>query len=442
MPVALVDATPFKHQMSQAELGRALTDVKAARARTADLKKQLLKSLNDGDIEAQRCAIHDLLHRPEPKICSAIAANRRLPRSRRRTLDWCMSIDQKVDVEQSIDEPVRVWGEPKKSGGVRPICDFGPMHRTAQHMVLRVMGPCYRPRPFQFTHNGVQPAIAAVRAHAADGLFYAAKLDIRNCFASFDPEKLATELPLPTRTVEYVVSGRHMRAEVDQDHANGYPYHAPPFPHYHASLAELARRGIPHGSVSSPIVAADAISRLNWTPSGRAELSNFVDDFLPVAASANKLREQIGRLTDAVKELPGGQFELRVLCEGHLGRGVDFLGHHLKLEGGTLRVSVSESNLQDFLGRLTQLETSLGPAAYLVGQHDRQRVIELLARFYAFADGWCRNFRECDNIGEWRAMWRWDFDRHLRELGISEEEIRAAVDESMTYEPSGYALDG
>jgi hypothetical protein len=435
MPVALVDGTPFRHGLTQAELRKARADLEVARAR------RLLASVRERDAEGQRLAVEDLLHRPEPKICSAVTANKKIPSKRRRTLEWCMSIDKSLDVEQPIDEPVRVWGEPKKEGGMRAICEFGPKGRTAQDMVQRVMAAYYKPRSFQFTHQGVQRAIAAVRTIVDRGFVYAAKLDIRDCFGSFDSEKLSAELPIPMGTVEYVVTGRHLKVELDPGHANRHSY-AYASPHTQAHLIELARRGLPPGSACAPIVAAYCISRLAWTPSGIAKLSNYADDFFLLASSAKHLSEEIGTLTDAVEEVPGGHFQLRVLHEGHFAEGVDFLGHHLKIVGGSLQVSVTERNLHDFLGHLLEVETSLGPVAYVVGQRDRRRAIELLARFYAFADGWSRNFRECDDIGKWTAMWQSDFHDHLSALGISEQEVKVAIDDSMTYEPSGYALDG
>ena len=168
-------------------------------------------------------------------LCSAITANKKLPAEKRATLEQCLNVPCLLDFDSRLSEPVPVYPKAKKGGGVRMIHKPGLLHRTGQDIVLRIMGAHFAPRPFQYTHRGVQTAIATSKASLNAGLTYAARLDIKDYFVSFDPKKLASELPLRNELVEHVVLGRHLKVVMDQGRTHGHKVHSSS-PHTHEDL--------------------------------------------------------------------------------------------------------------------------------------------------------------------------------------------------------------
>src|SRR3546814_4749751 len=102
------------------------------------------------------------------------------------------------------------------------IHDHGLYHRTSQNLVKRCLSPFFEPRPVQYTHRGVQAAIAEIKALLVDGYVYAGQFDINEFYSSFDPVQLPTELPLPKELADHAVLARHMKVRTQENHGWGF----------------------------------------------------------------------------------------------------------------------------------------------------------------------------------------------------------------------------
>lgn len=278
------------------------------------------------------------------------------------------------------------------------------------------MARWFVPRSFQCTRGGVRPPIRTIKKRLGTQNLHVAKLDVTNCYASVDMEVLlSNELPLPKGVVDHVVLGRHLAVVVE-----GHVPYGAPSPH---TLLQEARRGLPQGSICSPIVASFIFSRLPWTPSLDSHATNYVDDFFLISPTAEGLTAEVGELTKAMQELSGGKLHLRIVSAGQISDGAEFIGHHLQLIDGQLITSVTPSNEAYFYARWGHFESMLPEISGPPNAWVRRKARKQLARLFAFVQGWADAHRECDDLGEYVAHWvAWSADC-LNRYKLSVDEV-------------------
>lgn len=416
-------------------------ELKAFHARYGDAKtfrSQRLVALRTaitlGDAEKEAEHLQWLLSDPRSALNAVLSVNAKLPMKRRVTLGDCEQIAASVDLSKPISEPVRIHAKSKHGGGFRVISDFGIEHRTRQHMIGDVMREYHHPQPWQFGMRGVHRAIEAVRDQVVAGTAYVAHLDITEFFGSFDFDQLPNELPIPPDVVESAVLGRYTETKLDQSSA----------PKGHASpqtvsaLHSKARQGLPTGSSCSPIIADYVLSRLAWQIAEPGALVNVVDNLLVLAPTASDLQARIGKLHEAIGQLPGGQFKLHTIQIGETTKAFNFLGHTFTTGVSGLRIRASAAN-QERLFRVLQRNDGVYSSA-MYGLHSKDITLakRALVEMYAFADGWLKAFRMIDEINEFRVWVMGEIKSQAEPLGLSLSSLAKMVDPSMRYTPSGY----
>jgi len=428
MSVVFVDGVAFKHKMAQSELSAALASVHAARIEARASVDALKVKLGQAPLEAKSLA-QAILTSKQVALASAVRTNKRLRPARRATLDRCFAVTANLELEGPVPEPATIHVVPKSSG-FRIVHEFKLKHRTLQDMARRVIECHFVPRPWQYTHRGVHKAIAKAKQQLQTGHVCFATLDIVEHFASFEASKLVNELPIPQGWVEFVVSGRHLAA-------GGL---VGPLPVPSDVLLHQARRGIPLGSICSPIVAAYCMSRLSWTRS--AGLLNYADNFLLLAETQGQLESGIGQLFDAVAKLPGGKFQLKLVSQGHASKSFVFLGHELTYLGKNVSVKPSECAFQWLLSEPEKLEVLLSKYGYLLSHQNKQKALELLAHMTAYATGWFAAFRACDEkiLQELKALVFSEIDEHAKKLGFTSKQISEAIQPGMGFRLKNYGL--
>lgn len=443
MPTLFVDNVAFKHQLSGQALSDAYAQIATARADTNMRVEELLAGIKADDAFLTQRAGALLIEGSDARLASAITANKKLRPPYRQTLERCLAVPALLDFSKPLPEPVPVYAKKKNSGGVRMIHKPGLLHRTAQDMVERIMSAHYVPKPFQFTHRGVHRAIKQAKVGLTEGKVFVARLDIKDFYSSFEVEKLVTELPLPQEVVEHVVVGRQIEVVMDKESMKGSCTAISSLPHTYNTLVLLARRGIPLGSACSPIVGAFCMSRLKWVPIDGVLLVNYVDDFLLLSSSPALLGTAVGQLTDAVADLPGGQFELQLKAERTAAKGFEFLGHRLQVVEGKLKTKPAESATCELYEQLDKIEAKLIKIVYVPGmafKHDQGEAIKHLAHMVAKIDGWLRAFSECDNPTRDVQVWAMAINEWCSKLGVSTAQLYDAIEPFMGYRWGDYAF--
>lgn len=428
MPAAVISISGTKfesglHPKAAKQVRHAIADAET----WANLELKSLAALaKTGDVLAAQEKSAELLSDARLRLAAAVGAARKRPILRRPKLEKLYEIAT-VDLEAKITEIVRVSVRKKGSGGYRPVCTFGMKGRTAQEAVKRVLAPYFVPKPFQFTMKGVPAAIEGVRQAIAGGFVHAARLDIKNFYASFNGDKLAHELPLPKGVVEYVVTGRHMNCvtAMQGDHP------AISIPHIIG-----ARQGLPQGSICSPIVAARALSRLP-TLLVDTRLVNYADDFLLLAKDAATLDKGMAQIVADVKALPDGIFDLVAKSTGHMSTGMDFLGHRLQADGEQLRLNVSAASAEKFYHTLAALDIEMSHAYGVAGgigdlgsskaAITTEKAIALLCELREYARSWIAAFKLCEDIDDYAAPIEQSLAGHLEALQLGHKDLDHAI---------------
>ena len=166
------------------------------------------------------------------------------------------SIAKSLDAWKGTDEPVLVRRKRKASGKYRTVLEFEIENRALQYLVRDVLIAALELHPNQYaTRGGVHAAIKHTKQALSDGYVWAVELDIKNCYPSFDEEKLPDLLPLPKEVTDHVILSRYLNLpsgfscignSLGDDHEGDA---------ITPGAISAARRGIPQGSAASPIVA-------------------------------------------------------------------------------------------------------------------------------------------------------------------------------------------
>ena len=376
-------------------MSAACKAIQDAETKTNALTTGIKNAFNAKDVAAELYFRDQLFGTYEPRLASAIAANKKLPSHKRATLEECFDVASVIDPGTPQGEHVSVYPKIKSSGGFRMIHKFGLRNRVVQELVSRDLAANYAPRKFQYTTAGVPKAVARIKKAILTGHVHFARLDIENFFPSFTSVKLVSVLPCPQGTVEGVVLGQLLNIRMDKrfrkdSHTSSLSSH---------SIKEFilaARLGIPQGSVCSPIVSSYCVSHLAWPFMLGVTLTNYADDFLLLASSAMLRDEAAAKLTQAVSELPGGHFKLKPKAMGQIADECEFLSHRFSHESGILRTSPSSGASAKLDGRLIKLEKKLShPKTGVSGTEADEKS---LADMFALVNRWAAFFRECDDI--------------------------------------------
>ena len=177
-----------------------------------------------------------------------------------------------------------------------------------------------------------------------------------------------------------------------------------------------------------------------WSPAEGELLVNYVDEFLLLAESQELLEAAIGELVQAIAELPGGHFVPQIVEKSDVLKGIKFLGHKMQFLNGNLKTTVSRATVEATLSQWNELERKVGKYGLIVGQTDIDKAKELLARMFAFAQGWRAAFKQCDDVDEYVSAFIAQIEDYAKTLNVDLNEIIALVDESMKYRPDAYTL--
>jgi hypothetical protein len=165
-----------------------------------------------------------------------------------------------------------------------------------------------------------------------------------------------------------------------------------------ATLAE-ARRGIPQGSATSPLIAEMMLAMaLSKVPALGNKIA-YGDNSLFLAKEEADLVTMTQALESALKVHPVGLF-WPTAKKFAPGQPVKFLGHQLTPKpGGQMHIAPSPENRQKFeaemAATLKRLKTKMGPVA-MVGERQRAR---------RYIRSWTAMFSLCDGIEQERNYW-------------------------------------
>jgi len=383
------------------------------RKRERKLLTRLSRANAGKSIYARRKAMRECQGSIAYRICSAVDANKKLPGKRRICLADLFEVADKLSWNVPTNEPVRVRGKTKLSGGERAICNPAIRNRTMDEALAKVLTVNFKPKPFQYEYGGkggISQAIKDIASAVGHGYVWAARLDVHRCFESFDGEALYKWLPLRRSVIDAHVVGDHMNVVVTSTSLSI------------DEMIDQACRGVPQGSALSPKIAGMSVATLDWTSD--LPLFNWVDDFLILGTTEEAVIEAAHTLIAKVSALPGGKFDLKLKSVCEANDGIVFLGHRIQIFED--QVEISPAFLDDFYGPLVAAELLICPSLYLPSftpKLSKKEIFIVVADMWVFAKSWAQAFSACDDIDDYLLSVEQSVKGHLHALGLTFEAL-------------------
>lgn len=380
-----------KGDMSAQELVTLQREIRRAKKRENELRKDYNKAVDHGSIADQRKQASRYLRSAHTRKVAVLRANAKLKLRYRAPLKQCMKIAKAMKAHKPSGEHVKVRFKPKGSGGTRPICRFGVRNKALQCLVEPVIATSFKPKPWQFSFRGMHAAIKSVASLSPKEEMWATTLDIEEFFPN-------CTLPVVKSVTNMISKGARENVilieKLSLRHLDGSPL-------YGGHLIQ-ARRGIAQGSVVSPLVAATVVSQLNPKFSDGVHLFGYADDFLLVASDKDALETATKALSASVDAVPGGQFSLKLKEFCQFTDGFEFLGHYLKVEDGEWDIAPSKTALDRMGQNLDEL--TVRAQKTIQGWLDSgsakpdDSVLESIGAVVSFQLSWLRAFSCCDPV--------------------------------------------
>lgn len=236
-------------------------------------------------------------------------------------------------------------------------------------------------------------AISKATQTMKNGLLCGIEIDIKDCYSSFDGKKLSGLFPLPKEVSDHVliseylniVSGNLYDLFGPADDDDGDPFFVI------AALTD-ARRGIPQGSAVSPFVAEVllALSLAHVPPIG--EVITYADNALLLAPTESNAVSMMEALRSALIAHPVGRLRPKAKFF-HGGEPIDFLGHRLTPDNGTVLVAPTLVNQQKFEKTVEAMLRRMKRKN--VTPDERAKATKNLDRYLR---SWSAAFKLCDGI--------------------------------------------
>lgn len=402
----LVDQVPFPASPN-GDLD-LLKDLGRSRRRARKLRRRYGRSVVSG--KGQSGAARAYFTSGAVRFYEVVEAAKRMPLKKRRSLSELKSAAG-VLVHKPIKEPVQVRAKLKSNGDFRPICSFGVQHRAAQRIVCALLRPYVHEQPWQYDGKGINAAISRLIVLLEQGYTHVKHLDVKEYFGSFVAEQLPHALPLPKEVVDYAVVGKKMMAKTRTHLVSPYP------------LLPKACRGIPQGSVASPLVATTVMSLLNWQPPAGTAMINYVDNFLLMGGSAEAVGAAELSLRAALSLLPGGNFSLDLKEASTAEEGFAFLGHRFLMVNGKVEIWPTAENDNRFDAEWSRRKGTANKKVkeYLDNPNDSTRhdAFTALAGAHAYAKAWTQAFRACRVVEVYQKSTLDDVTGLLKQMGAT-----------------------
>ena len=366
-------------------LGKIRAAHQAGKRERADyLTKRYLLSLDARDVAVQQaCRKLKPLRRPSPSKLPAIAEH--------------------LNAWDGTAEPVVLSFKEKESkpNHYRSLLDFGIENRALQYLVLGALKARADLHPNQYAMRGSHAAIQRVAELMANGYEYAVEIDIKDCFPSFDGEKVPDLLPLPKRVTKSVLlNGSHNL--VYHSHWESTFGQAKPEANQTIFAAEHAgaQRGFPQGSAASPLAVEMLLTPLYAQLPATGVSLGYADNFLALGKQETEAVATSKAFGCALKAHPAGHLVPNVPKSFGPGQPIVFLGYRLQMCNGSVLVAPTLENVQSFWDRVNFAvfrikATSDKKTAYLIAD-DAHR----------FVHAWTSTFILCTEISSYRVKAR------------------------------------
>ncbi len=288
------------------------------------------------------------------KFVALEVAGQQLKRKGKPHIEGAALLDMANDlqIDHETGEQVHLFPMVKSNGyDIRPMHSYGQKERARQIMVAKVLAITHNTDERQYAGKGGRDA-ACQEAHdrIEQGYKFAVEVDIKNFYPSIDRDHLKKILGVDGKLIEGIVLSMDADVRPKED-SPLYRSHSVPGPW---SLFMDARRGLPQGASSSPIVAEIVVAEImSSVPKGML-IINFADNFLVMGHTRREVEDALMTLSNAIKRSPAGYFEVKKKSVRRIVDGFDFLGYRFRSERGRPKVSAASKPLEKLCKKIAK----------------------------------------------------------------------------------------
>ncbi len=354
-------------------------EVKRSQRHIECLRSQALRALEQGDMGKALQRQDLILKSRGGMLWAAFRADRKLrEKDRRRPRDAALirSVAERMSPFEPCTEKVRISFKRKRSGRCRPLCSYELENRARQYLAKFAFEPFSAQGDNQF--GSVDRAIEHVSSALSSGYKWAVQVDLKDCFASLDVERLAELIPMPRRVISHVFAEPPRGARVlGRTPGNSITF-----------LGQMwTRLGLPQGSAAASLVANHLIAlALKEMPALGVSVF-YMDDGLFLT----KTKKEAEQIKDALYRVfsvdgPVGHIAFKHCMIRRASDGFDFLGYYIKRVKGEAVCIPSE-------GKTANVRAVVSHFLSLNRRHERLR---------AHVRSWCAAHRHWLHVDGFR----------------------------------------
>ena len=366
----------------------------AAREHVDHMLERIRKAHQSGKRKKASRIVVDYLQSFDARLVATETAWRKLDPDRRPARSTVQAVAHSVCPWTGTDEEVilRLKEKANKPHDFRLVLSFGIENRSLQYLIKPILEAQADLHPYQYGQQGVSAAIARVAKLMEEGHLWAAELDIKDCFGSFNGTTVEKLLPIPEQVTRNVVLGTNLNLKMDPYWWSLDQASADDIDYVYGRQLAVARRGFPQGSACSSI-AVEMLSAplLQQVPACGAAVA-YVDNYLLMAQSEDELLTVTTALSSAFQAHPAGSLGSNELKSYKPGDAIEFLGHELRFHHGEVLISPSAENLYRF--NMT-LHTSLSHISKML---DHPKQSQRVAFLRSKVRSWQKAFGMCTDI--------------------------------------------
>ena len=287
----------------------------------------------------------------DARIVAVHEANRHVKKHKRLKPSLLPGLAASLNPWTETEEKVIIHPKPKPGPNLqyRPILEFGFENTALQHLLLPLLRAQADLHPNQYTMRGTHAAIERVAGLLEEGHTWATEIDIRNCYQSFDGERVADLLPVPKEVARNVLTGASLSlclnpsfvgpADPGEDDEIIFP-----------ELFAAVRQGISQGAATSPLVAEMMLASVFKVLPDCGAVTAYADNFLVMGKTESEVLSISEALRSAIKAHPAGPLwpkEPRIFGSGMV---VEFLGHQLWMSEGSVVIAPGTAKREESTG--------------------------------------------------------------------------------------------
>ena len=375
-------------------LGRP-PNLKKAKAHVTKMLKQIRAAHRSGKEKDARHLGRLYLASHDAHLVAVHAANRAIKPHKRVHHSLLPGYAAALNPWAGIDEKVIIHPKPKPGPNLeyRPILEFGFENAALQHLLLPLLRAQADLHPNQYAMRGTHRAIERVAKLLEAGNVWATEIDIRNCYQSFDGERVADLLPVPKEVARNVLTGASLSlclnpsfvgpADPGEDDEIIFP-----------ELFAAVRQGISQGAATSPLVAEMMLASVFKVLPDCGAVTAYADNFLVMGKTESEVLSISEALRSAIKAHPAGPLwpkEPRIFGSGMV---VEFLAHQLWMSEGSVVIAPGTAKREELHRRM---EDGLRKIKKAPAGAEREKMADQLRRYVR---GWAANFKLCNCVEE------------------------------------------